>query len=110
LQNAVKNKDRVLFLIVSQNRKEEMKKLLLAEGIQERDIVCYKTKTREYYLYLDKRYYQKEIEDIFYKEYIDKDREETPSQFEKTQAEISEDMGWTERYYLKDWLLKESEV
>lgn len=110
LQNAVKNRDRVLFLIVSQNRKEEMKKLLLAEGIQERDIVCYQTKTREYYLYLDKRYYQKEIEDIFYKEYIDKNREETPSQFEKMQAEISEDMGWTERYYLKDWLLKESEV
>ena len=43
----------------------EMKKLLLVEGIQERDIVFYQTKTREYYLYLDKRYYQKEIEDIF---------------------------------------------
>lgn len=99
----------VLFLIASQVKYEEIRKLLTEHGVSEKEIVCYRCKNRDYYLFLDERYYKNELQDICKRECIDWD-EFSPLNLEEIRMKLTEDKAyrdWMEGYYLDNWLLKE---
>ncbi len=99
----------VFFLIASQGKKEEIKDLLLDLGIEEKNILWYQAKTREYYEYLDNRYYQKELEEIAYKEGYCLQKGETAYEAARKWFLLPEYQGWKEIYYLEKWIGKEWE-
>lgn len=80
--------EKILFIVASQSRPGEVIDFLLSQGIKREQIICYKKKDAQYYTYLDKRYYQREFLDLCKKE-----------------GYSSQDL--IEKYFLKDWLLKE---
>lgn len=104
-----KKREPMLFLIASQGRKEEIKKMLLDSGIEEEHILCYQAKTREYYEYLDSRYYQKEWEELVLKEGYCLQKGESRKEAAKKWLLLPEYQAWAETYYLETWIGKEWE-
>ncbi|RKJ02533.1 glycosyltransferase family 8 protein [bacterium D16-54] len=98
-----------LFIIVSQGKKELIKKFLLENGIASEHIIFYKRKGEDYYTYLDKRCYKWELQDILKKENIDLritscfDQEDIKRKFQND----SRYHGLIKKYYMKKWLMKE---
>lgn len=97
-----------LFFSSSQCRSAEVKQMLLDAGIREEDILCYRRRKREYYLYLDSRYYLDELKDIFLWEY-GPDMGCYVEDLQEMRQKLSDKavwQDWYEKYYLEDWILK----
>ena len=97
-----------LFFSSSQRRSAEVKQMLLDAGIREEDILCYRRRKREYYLYLDSRYYLDELKDIFLWEY-GPDMGCYVEDLQEMRQKLSDKavwQDWYEKYYLEDWILK----
>lgn len=104
-----KNKGEVLFLIASQKKTQEIRRLLIEEGIREQDIDYYRWKDAEYYQFLDEHSYLCELRDIYKKEGLDWN-ELKSLKLEEMHKRIKDSnvyQEWLDRYYLDNWLLKE---
>lgn len=105
--DAVK-KEGTLFINSSQRRSVEVTKLLLDSGVERDDIICYKRKRREYYIYLDNLYYLDELRDIFSREYGE-DQARSVEDLQVMKRKLLNDTRYQDlygKYYLRDWLLK----
>lgn len=99
----------LLFVIASQNRSEEVQEFLAVHGIPENRRVTYRQKDSNYYLYLDKRYYMYELQEICKKENKDW-KVFCHLELEEIQKKLQSDgecQEWVSRYHMKNWLLKE---
>lgn len=105
---AAERKD-ILFINASQARKEEVSKLLIKSGIKEEDIICYTQKRREYYQYLDNRYYMAELQDIFLRECGARwsGLQKNLPEMRRMLLEEEKYQEWHSKYFMKDWILKE---
>lgn len=104
--------NKLKFIIMSQNRSGEIREFLLEHGVEEGNIIFYKRKNKEYYMYLDECYYVQEFQDILKKENAEIHIMNALSALsidEIKYALIHDEAysGWTEQYFLKEWLLKE---
>ncbi len=102
-------KKSALFINSSQRRNTEVTKLLMVSGVKREDIICYQQRMKEYYQYLDDRYYLSALKDIFLRE-----RGTSMKGFEEDLAVMRERLkseadhgGWQDRYHLNEWILKE---
>ena len=100
------------FIIMSQNRSGEVNKFLIEQGVKEEHIIFYKRKDKEYYSYLDERYYIQEFQDILKKEKIEDSTINVLavlSMDELKRELIYKEVysSWTDKYFLEEWLLKE---
>ncbi len=102
-------RDSALFLIASQTRAEEVRKLLMEQGVHEDQIEAYKRKDESYYLYLDEVYYMDELQDICKKEDRDWKMFESLSlpQIQEKILNSEEYQDWKDKFYVKRWLLRE---
>lgn len=102
-------KEGALFINSSQRRSAEVERILLEADVKKEDIICYTRRDREYYQYLDTSYYLEELKDIFLRECGTdlKGFEEKLSVMKKALCERTEYQGWREKYFMKDWILKE---
>ena len=102
-------KDMLLFIIVSQNRAGEIQEFLAAHEIPESRRVTYRQKDSDYYLYLDKRYYMRELQEICKKEGKDW-KNFCHLELKEIQGKLQNDSAfqeWISRYHMKNWLLRE---
>ena len=100
--------DDLLFFIVSQAREEEVRKYLMEKGIHKDKMVNYRRKDENYYLYLDERFYRKELMEICRKENQDWNVLE-PLGMDGISDKIINDRRfeeWAGKYYMDRWLLK----
>lgn len=99
----------VLFINTSQNRREEVSELLIDIGIKKENLICYIHKNKEYYRYLDSRYYLEELKDIFLRECGSglNGFKDDFSEIKKSLRERPEYQNWSEKYFMKEWILKE---
>ena len=101
----------VLYIVSSQRRKQEVEQLLLDAGIVRSSIISYIKQSRNYYLYLDDRYYERELNDICMRE-TGKDLKDMGHSYEemvcllKTESVYQE---WIKWYWMEAWILKEKE-
>lgn len=100
----------ILFLIASQRKAGQIQDFLLQQGLEKRQIICYKHKNAEYYSYLDSRYYRDEFQDICKKE---GEKELFLLTLKEVREKLLEDgryHTWIEKYFMKKWLLKECRI
>ena len=91
------------FLIASRSKREEIKDILLGEGISAENVQIYNQKGLSFYRLLDSRYYEQELEEVFLKE-----GRIIPS--EQRKKELLHRSDFAEKYYLKRWILKDEEL
>ncbi len=104
-----KRAGKALFLIASQRRQNEIQEFLTAKGVVEDEIAFYRAKNKNYYLFLDERYYRDELQDICKRECRDWN-EFCLLSMDEIRTKLAGDKvydAWMERYYLDSWLLKE---
>lgn len=101
--------DSTLFLIASQAKAEEIRELLIEQGIHPGQIEAYKRKDAGYYLYLDEIYYKEELQDICKKEAEDWNIFEPLSLLQIQEKILNNEkyQGWKDKFYLDRWLLRE---
>lgn len=106
----IDKKDSV-FVNTSQSRCAEVMRMLGNADIVQDDILCYKFRNREFYKYLDRRYYLYELKDVFLRECGAERRGfcEDLLKMRKILVEDQQYKEWHDRYFMKEWILREEE-
>lgn len=98
-EQASKAKKGCLFLIASQRQGEQIRAELLNYGILPENILIYRRKNITFYRMLDSRYYEQELDELFFKEAI-----KIPP--EQRMQELLRHEEWVDKYCLNWWILK----
>uniref|UniRef100_UPI004055A47B glycosyltransferase family 8 protein n=1 Tax=Acetatifactor sp. TaxID=1872090 RepID=UPI004055A47B len=108
LEESIGLKGEVLYIISSQQRKQEVEKLLLDVEIKQNSIISYVKQKKDDYIYLDDRYYPRELNDICMRE-MGMHFEEMGYTYEEMVLLLKADSSyqeWIEWYWMKWWLLR----
>ncbi len=100
-----------LFINTSQRRCEEVENLLLAAGIDRKDMVRYTKRSWEYYYYMDSVYFLQELKDIFYRERGSELEGFVENLSEMRKKLVTEPVykEWHYKYDMGNWILKTEE-